>query len=85
MVLYGVFNAKQARVLARNYLGEEVEIFNVTRKLPSDRVIYNCPVNCWFVFCAYGVKTLYLGPPRVVCISKLTGEIVYDGSAGGDS
>jgi hypothetical protein len=85
MLLYGVFNAEQARVVARNYLGEGIEIFDVTQELPTNRVIYNCPVNCWFVFCCYGDKSLHWGPPRVVCISKVSGEILYDGSAGGDS
>ena len=59
----------------------KLKIYSITGFLPDNCLVYNCPENCWFVLCDSDPKILGLKSSRLICVSKETGKIMYDGSA----
>jgi hypothetical protein len=56
-----------------------VRWFKITDTLPDAWDLYDVPKNCWFVqFSLNNDDTI--AQPRLVAVSKRTGEIVYDDS-----
>jgi hypothetical protein len=73
---------QKAKALAAEYLSGSIKIYMVTEILPSNCNAYNAPKNCWYVLCSYNTTPYILCSSRLLCIDKVTGEVVYDGSAG---
>ena len=72
-----------SEIAQRHDGGKELEVFGITDTLPSNCNIYNPAKDCWFILCSYehpeGEPGLH--GSRLICVSKSTGRIVYDGSA----
>jgi hypothetical protein len=65
-----IFHERYRRTLVR--------WFKITDTLPDAWDLYDVPKNCWFVqFSLINDDTL-TAQPRLVAVSKRTGEIVYD-------
>ena len=59
----------------------EPRIFDITDSLPSNCAPYGAPKDCWYIFCSYDPTSYCLRSSRLICVSKTTGEVIYDGSA----
>lgn len=75
----------QAFNIAINYLGEQIRgRFEISTSLPAN--IYNRErlKGSWVVRVPSCGLVSTLGAGRIICISRKTGEILYDGSDGGE-
>lgn len=75
-----VVSQGQALDAVREHLAQTIQILLISEILPANCRGYNLPKNCWYVLSSSGA--LMLGPSRLLCIDKATGNIVYDGPAG---
>jgi len=57
-----------------------VRWFKITDTLPDSWDLYDVPKNCWFVQFSLIYDDTLTAQPRLVAVSKRTGEIVYDDS-----
>ena len=69
------------KIAQRHNDGKELNAQQITDTLPSNCGIYNVPKNCWYVFSSYEHSRHMLCSSRLICICRLTGKIMYDGSA----
>lgn len=75
---------RKALEIAKKHNNEprELKVYKITDTLPDNPVIeYSGFKNCWYILCAYE-KPLGLHSSRLICVSKATGKILFDGSAG---
>ena len=78
----GRINKEKALEIAREHaLRVELDIFDITDSLPPGCSVYNAPKDCWYISCSYNLPFHALTSSRLICVSKTTGEVVYDGSA----
>ncbi len=60
------------------------EAYSVHRKKPANINVYNLPKEpSWFIFAPWGdgKDETMLRSSRLILVSKITGEVLYDGSA----
>ena len=84
MWLFLPITRNKALSIAHHKTGLPRESFTVCRKLPSNCMIYNPPVDsCWVVQALWddGKDGSMLRSSRLLLISKRSGEVLYDGPA----
>ena len=75
---------RKAVDIARGQTTPAPSSFRVYARKPSNVNIYNLPAEpCWFVFAPWGdgKDGMMLRSAHVVVVSKISGEILYDGTA----
>jgi len=77
--------SKHAAVeIARQALTPQAGAFSICGKKPQNINVYNLPREpSWFIFAPWGdgKDGAILRSSRLILVSKLTGKILYDGSA----
>ena len=74
---------EQALEIFRAHIAmDEPRIHDITDSRPNVNVYGMPSEECWYILCSYNPH----GPPmlassRLICISKITGRILFDGSA----
>lgn len=82
---------KEAERIASAYFGERwrsnakmhVLDINETGLRSRDCLGLSAVEDCWVAYVPDGAASSTLSPSRIICILKVTGEVVYDGSEGG--
>ena len=72
---------KALEIATKQVLRVTPSIYKITDSLPSNCAIWGSPKNCWYVFYSYNLNPNVIESSSVMCISKETGEILYNGSA----
>ena len=79
-------NAKEHMVEAyRKYVYEQLGELKIMDSLPSNFTTYGVPdKDCWYILTNmftryYNIDKLIDSPMRLICVSKKTGKVVYDG------
>jgi len=75
---------RRALRLARNACGHDLAFHSIEGDRPGNINLYNLPAEpCWFVFSPWndGKDGTMLRSSRLLLVSKLSGKILYDGSA----
>jgi hypothetical protein len=77
----GHITKEQAIHIANEHISKDKRDYAIYDHLPKGCSIYNQPTEeCWYIFCSFDSRGLVgLGPSRLICISKKTGLILYDG------
>ena len=72
----------QAADIARTKLSQDIELA-VCPEHPETFRGYNTESlkDCWYVYCRMPDDEVVLNANRVICVSKSTGAIVWEGSA----
>ena len=73
--------------MARKIISENVKCHlsevDIRPERPSNCNLYNPPTEpCWYVYVPHNDGILGLRSSRIVIMSRATGKIIYDGSAG---
>ena len=69
------------QIIRKHLIRQVPHDFEIQDGIPQGCIIYNvsCDEPCWTVFiCSEEQRT---GPSRIICISKKSGKIIYDGRA----
>ena len=71
-------------LLKQHLFGKDVKIYGISESLPDNCAVCGLPenVSCWYILMLPDLHPTCLASSRMVCISKDTGEILYDGPAG---
>jgi hypothetical protein len=80
-----VWTKEEALEIAIKNLGEQYrDKIKITDKLPRSHNIHMAHTgalkNCWVIYVPFPIQGV--GPSRVLCISKKSGKIIFDGIAG---
>lgn len=78
-----ITNQKAMEIAAQKCMSNPAE-FKCYGKKPERCRIYglNPADPCWYVYAPWSDEQTVLRSSRVIVISRMTGEILYDGSAG---
>jgi hypothetical protein len=70
---------KEATQIIRQHLIQEIpEAFEIYDGVPFGIKYYNMSSEpCWTALFSYGISGI--GPNRIICVSKKTGKVIYDG------
>ena len=82
--LFPSTSRKKAITIAREQCASKSGTFYTFSRKPKNVYIYNMPVEpCWFVFSPWndGKDGTMLRSSRLILVSKLSGKVLYDGSA----
>jgi hypothetical protein len=82
--LFPPVSRRQAVDIARTQSTPAQSSFRVYGRKPGNVNIYNLPAEaCWFVFASWGdgKDGTILRSSRVLLVSKLSGKVLYDGTA----
>ena len=73
----------QALEIYKAHIAEDnQQIFKITDSIPSNINVYGLPSEeCWYILCSYHPHAHLISSSRLICISKNTGRILFDGSA----
>ena len=75
---------EQALEIFRAHIAkDEPKIHNITDAPPNVNVFGGLPSEeCWYILCSFNPHgSTMLNSSRLICISKITGRILFDGSA----
>ena len=84
MWLFPPISRKRAVAIAQDQCTPKPEAFCVYGSKPTNVYIYNLPEEpCWFIYTPWndGKDGYMLRSSHLMLISKLNGEVLYDGSA----
>ena len=75
---------QRALQIAARALQPQGSQFKCHSREPESCRIYglNLDQPCWYVYAPWGDEKIALRSSRIIVISRLTGDILYDGSAG---
>ena len=79
-----LFERRQVAVIARRAVVPDVRQFRVYSRKPENVNVYNVPTEpCWYVFAPWvdGKDGTMLRSSHVLLVSKISGRVLYDGSA----
>ena len=83
--MFTLVGKRRAVNIVKNAVSSGTRILSVHPDKPAAMHIYNAPQEpCWYVYVSWddGNDMAALRSSRVVIVSKGTGQILYDGSAG---
>ena len=67
------------QIFRKRYGGQDLKIHEITDGKPSGAV-FNRPDNVWSITFGTQISALVINEAsRIVCVSKISGDIVYDG------
>ncbi len=74
---------EQALDISKKHIFDGLEAFQVTDTLPEACRVYNAPKEgCWYIlYPSHFEPGTNIESSRLICVSKSTGQILYDGSA----
>lgn len=75
---------KAAIDIVRQVINQHSKIYQISSHRMGNINVYNPPQKpCWYIFCSWGDDKdgVILRSSRLILVSKITGEILYDGSA----
>lgn len=73
----------QAMNILKQYLGvEKINVYNISDSPPEKCQLWGLPegADCWYITLSYYPNHHMLQSGRLICISKDTGVILYDGA-----
>lgn len=73
----------QALSILKQHLGdEEINGYHISDSLPRKCRLWGLPqgVDCWYITLSYYPNHVMLQSDRLICITKDTGVILYDGA-----
>ncbi len=82
--LFPPVGKRQAALIASRAVAPNLRQFRVYGKRPPNVNLYNLPTEpCWYVFAPWhdGKDDLMLRSSRLLLVSKISGKVLYDGSA----
>ncbi|MBP7766714.1 MAG: hypothetical protein KA113_16125 [Syntrophaceae bacterium] len=74
---------KAAQIIRQHLIQEISKDFEIYDGVPCGIKYYNMSKEpCWTVLCSSGISGV--GPDRMICVSKKTGKVIYDGLTVGE-
>jgi hypothetical protein len=72
----------QAADIARTKLSQHIEVTVYSERPDYFRGYATAGIeDCWYVYCRMSDEETILKANRVICVSKSTGKVVWEGSA----
>lgn len=70
---------KALRIICKQLMREVLHDIEIQDGIPEGRILYGVPKDepCWTA--CMPSEVMMMGPSRIICMSKKTGRIIYDG------
>lgn len=78
-----ILTEEMVRKIISEYVGCDFSEIDICPERPSNCNLYNPPTEpCWYAYVPHNDGILALRSSRIVIMSRVTGKVIYDGSAG---